>query len=82
MKITWQQRMTDKRVVEMAGINEISCEVRQRHEVELLRTCTQERVGERLFYSIVVDSRRTKSERETKDHLERNFGRERETRQT
>ena len=30
MKITWQQRITDKRVVEMAGINEISCEVRRR----------------------------------------------------
>ena len=30
MKITWQQRMTNKRVVEMAGINEISCEVRRR----------------------------------------------------
>ena len=30
MKITWQQRMTNKRVVELAGINEISCEVRRR----------------------------------------------------
>ena len=30
MKIKWQQRMTNKRVVEMAEINEISCEVRRR----------------------------------------------------
>ena len=31
MKITWQQRMmTNKRVVEMAGINKISYEARQR----------------------------------------------------
>ena len=30
MKITWQQRVTNKRVVEMAEINEISCEVRRR----------------------------------------------------
>ena len=41
-------------------------------KVELVRTCTQERGGERLFYSIGVDSRRTKSERETKEHLEKN----------
>ena len=30
IKIKWQQRMTNKRVVEMAEINEISCEVRRR----------------------------------------------------
>ena len=30
MQIRWQQRMTNKRVVELAEINEISCEVRQR----------------------------------------------------
>ena len=30
MKITWQQRIPNKRVVDMAGINEISCEVRRR----------------------------------------------------
>ena len=30
MRITWQQRMTNKRVVEMSGINEISCEVQRR----------------------------------------------------
>ena len=41
-------------------------------KVELVRSCTQERGGERLFYSLGVDSRRTKSERETKDHLEKN----------
>ena len=45
--------------------------------MELVRTRTQERGGERLFYDIGVDSRRTKSERETKDHLEKNC-RERE----
>ena len=36
-----------------------------------VRTCTQERGGERLFYSLRVDSRKTKSEREAKDHLEK-----------
>ena len=36
-------------------------------ESELVKTCTQDRGVERLFYSIGVDSRRTKSERETKD---------------
>ena len=30
MKITWQQRVTNKRVLEMAEINEIRCEVRRR----------------------------------------------------
>ena len=30
MRIRWQQRMTNKRVVELAEINDISCEVRQR----------------------------------------------------
>ena len=29
MRITWQQRMMNKRVVEMLGINEISYEVQQ-----------------------------------------------------
>ena len=29
-RITWQQRMTNKRAVELAEINEISCEVRRR----------------------------------------------------
>ena len=48
--------------------------------MELVRTRTQERGGERLFYDIGVNSRKTKSERETKDHLEKNC-RERETRQ-
>ena len=36
-------------------------------ESELVKTCTQDRGVERLFYSIGVDFRRTKSERETKD---------------
>ena len=30
LRITWRQRMTNKRVVELAEINEISCEVRRR----------------------------------------------------
>ena len=30
LRIRWQQRMTNKRVVEMAEINDISCEVRRR----------------------------------------------------
>ena len=30
LRIRWQQRMTNKRVVETAEINEISCEVRRR----------------------------------------------------
>ena len=30
LRMRWQQRMTNKRVVEMAEINEISCEVRRR----------------------------------------------------
>ena len=30
LRIRWLQRMTNKRVVELAGINEISCEVRRR----------------------------------------------------
>ena len=42
-------------------------------KVELVRTCAQEREGKWLFYSIGMDSRGTKSERETKDHLEKNF---------
>ena len=41
--------------------------------MELVRTHTQERGCEQLFYSIGVDSRRLKGERETKDHLERDF---------
>ena len=41
--------------------------------MELVRTHTQERGCEQLFYSIGVDSRRSKGERETKDHLERDF---------
>ena len=40
--------------------------------MELVRTCTQVRGGERLFYGVGVDSRKTKSKRETKDHLEKN----------
>ena len=39
--------------------------------VELARTRTQEKECERLFYSIGVDTRRLRSERETKDHLEK-----------
>ena len=66
MKITWQQRMTNKRVVEMAGINEISCEVRRRRWNWLGHVLRRE--GENWAW----DSRRTKSERETKDHLEKN----------
>ena len=42
-------------------------------KVELVRTRTQERGCEQLFYGIGVDSRRSKGERETKDHLERDF---------
>ena len=38
-------------------------------KMELVMTCTQERG--RLFYSIGVDSGRTKGEKETKDHLEK-----------
>ncbi|CAH3038590.1 unnamed protein product, partial [Porites lobata] len=30
IRIRWQQRMTNKRVVELAEINDISCEVRRR----------------------------------------------------
>ena len=30
MKIKWQRRMTNKRVIEMEEINEMSCEVRRR----------------------------------------------------
>ena len=71
MKITWQQRMMNKRVAEMAGNNEISCEVGT-EKVELVRTSSQESEREQLFYGIGVDSRRMKSERETKDHLEKN----------
>ena len=41
--------------------------------MELVRTHTQERGCEQLFYSIGVDSRRSKGEKETKDHLERDF---------
>lgn len=41
--------------------------------MELVRTHTQERGCEQLFYGIGVDSRRSKGERETKDHLERDF---------
>ena len=37
-----------------------SCEVRT-EKVELVRACTQERGGERLFCSIGVDSRRVKN---------------------
>ena len=40
--------------------------------MELVRARTQERGQERVFYSIEVDTRRAKNERETKDHLERN----------
>ena len=44
----------------MAEINEIRCEV-----------YPQERGCERLFYGIGVDTRRSKGERETKNHLEK-----------
>ena len=52
--------MANKRVIEMAEINEIRCEV-----------YPQERGCERLFYGIGVDTRRLKGERETKDHLKK-----------
>ena len=40
-------------------------------KVELVRTRTQERGCERLFYGTGMDTRRSKGERETKDHLEK-----------
>ena len=40
-------------------------------KVELVGTYTQKKGREWLFYSIGVDSRRTKGERETKDYLEK-----------
>ena len=52
--------MTNKRVVETAEINEINGKV---------RTSTQERGYERLFYGIGADTRESKDERGTKDHL-------------
>ena len=39
--------------------------------MELVRTYTQERGWKPQFYSIGVDSGRTKGERETNDHLEK-----------
>ena len=67
MKIRWQQIMTNKRVVEMAA--EISCEVRRRwywlgHV--LRREAENDCIG--------LDTRRTKGERETDDHLEKDYG--------
>ena len=38
----------------------------------MVRTSSQESEREQLFYGIGVDSRRTKSERKTKYHLEKN----------
>ena len=43
-------------------------------KMKLVRTFIQEREQKRLFYSIGVDSRRTKGKRETKDHLEKDCG--------
>ena len=39
--------------------------------MELVRTRTQERGCEGLFYGTGMDTRRSKGERETKDHLEK-----------
>ena len=39
--------------------------------MELVRTRTQERGCERPLYGTGMDTRRSKSERETKDHLEK-----------
>ena len=46
--------------------------------MELVRTRTQERGCERMFYGIYgigVDTRKSNDERETKDHLEKDFRR-------
>ena len=40
-------------------------------KVELVGTHTQERGCKRLLHSIGVDNRRSKSERDAKDHLEK-----------
>ena len=61
--------MTNKRVVEMAEINDMSCEVRRRRWNWLehaLRRKGENEVG--------VDTRKTKGERETKAPLEKDCG--------
>ena len=54
----------------MAELDDISFEIRPRRW-NRFRTLTQQRGLERLFYSIGVDTARTKDKRETKDHLEK-----------
>ena len=52
----------------MAEINEISCEVR-RWRWNRVGHVLRKEGAERLFYGIGVDTRKSKGERENKDHL-------------
>lgn len=81
MKITWQQRMTNKRVVEMAGINEISCEVRRRRWNWLGHVLRRERETTVLQHwgGLQKDEERERDQRPLGEELLR--GREREGRQ-
>ena len=80
MKITWQQRVTNKRVVEMAEINEISCEVRRRRWNWLGRVLRREGEND-CFMALGWTPEGRRARGRPKTTWRRTVERERETRQ-
>ena len=67
--------MTNRRVAEIAEINDMSCEVRRRRcNFNWLGTRSRERARERLHDRTRVDASRSKGKRKTKEDLEKNCG--------
>ena len=79
LRIIWQQRMTNNKVVEMTEIKDIGCEVRRSDGT--VRTQTHEKGLERLSYSNGEETRKAKGETEIKRPLEEGLLRKRETKQ-
>ena len=80
MKITRQQRVTNKRVVEMAEINEISCEVRRRRWNWLGHVLRREGEND-CFTALAWTPEGRRARRRPKTTWRRTVDRERETRQ-
>ena len=70
MGIRWQQKITNKRVVGKADISDISWEIRRRRSNYLGHILGRE--GTKDCFTALGWARRSKSDTETKDYLEKN----------
>ena len=80
MKVTWEQRVTNKRVVEMAEVNKISCEVRRRRWNWLGHVLRREGEND-CFTALAWTPEGRRARRRPKTTWRRTVDRERETRQ-